>query len=95
MSPVSVKLPGSGTSTGEPMTVRRDCAAAVVVPLRLIFTVAANPFGSLVRAGTVPVASENMLNANVPPGVDAPLGNATAGPSRNTPNDSDVPNLND
>ncbi len=53
----------------------------LVVPSRFTFTVKANPSAvSVVRAGTVPAASENILNANVLPEVETPSGALRAGP---------------
>ena len=53
----------------------------VVDPSRLMSTVAAKPsVRSVVKAGTVPAASENMLKAKVLPEVDTPSGEFTAGP---------------
>jgi hypothetical protein len=78
----STKPLGSGTAvTGLPMLVCDEKLVTVAVPSRLTSIVVANPsVRSDVSAGTVPAASENMLNANVLPEVDIPSGEFTAGP---------------
>ena len=75
-------MPGSGDAPADWATVIcADEFVTVVVPSRLTFTVNANPLVvSLVSAGMVPAASENILNANVLPEVEAPLGALRAGP---------------
>jgi len=67
----------------------------VVVPSRFTSTVKAKPsVVSLVSAGIVPAASENMLNANVLPDVDTPSGELRAGPNRLTSNERVEPKVN-
>ena len=80
---------GSGTPL---IVVCIDEFATVVVPSRLIFTVAANPSTkSVVRTGTVPAASENMLKANALPDVEVPSGELRAGPYSLTSNERSEP----
>src|ERR1700730_15391225 len=71
----SARLLGSGTArlTGE-MVVCDEKLVTVVVPSRFTSTMDANPLvTSVVRAGTVPAASENMLKANLLPDVPPAL----------------------
>ena len=75
------RLDGSGTVEDETMLVSVDGSVEVVVPSRFTFTVAAKPsVVSVVRAGTVPAGSENMLKAKMLPDVDVPSGELSAGP---------------
>jgi hypothetical protein len=63
------------------MVVCADEFVMRVVPSRLTSAVNANPsVVSVVRAGIVPAASENMLKANALPDVDTPSGELNAGP---------------
>ena len=73
--PSRAKVLGSGTT---PMVVCDAKLVTVVVPSRFTSTLKANP--SVVRAGIVPAAFENMLKANVLPDVEVPLGELSAGP---------------
>ncbi len=90
------KLLGSGTVlvTGSTL-VWAENLFTVVVPLRFTSTRTAKPSVRLVvSVGMVPAASENMLNANVLPDVELPLGEFNAGPNKLTLNDRLEPNLN-
>jgi len=76
--PSRAKVLGSGTT---PMVVCDEKLVTVVVPSRFTSTLKANPsVVSVVRAGIVPAAFENMLKANVLPDVEVPLGELSAGP---------------
>ena len=89
------KLLGSGTALVVLMLVTGEKLATVVVPSRFTSILKANPFvRSVVKAGTVPAALENMLNAKVLPEVDVPSGVLNAGPYRLTLNKRLEPNVN-
>src|SRR5271165_1447030 len=77
------QVPGSGTAgvVGGTTVVCSEKLVTVVVPSRFTSTVKANPSVVFaVRTGVVPVASENMLKANVLPEVDVPSGVLKTGP---------------
>jgi hypothetical protein len=75
------RLAGSGVATDETTLVSADGSVTVVVPSRFKFNAAAKPsVVSVVRTGTVPAESENMLNAKMLPDVDTPSGALSAGP---------------
>jgi hypothetical protein len=77
----STRLSGSGVTTDETTLVSVDGSVTVVVPSRFTFNVAAKPsIVSVVRVGTVPAVSENMLKAKVLPDADTPSGELSAGP---------------
>jgi hypothetical protein len=76
-----VKLDGSGTALTFVITVSADGLFVKTVPPTFRARVPAKPLTvSEVRTGIVPAASENMLNANALPDMDAPSGEFTAGP---------------
>src|SRR5271169_6534429 len=80
---ISGKVPGSGMAGAVAGTTAPSVEkfVTVVVPSRFTSTVKANPsIVSVVRAGIVPAASENILKANVLPEVDVPSGELNAGP---------------
>ena len=80
--PNRAKLLGSGTDDPAGVTVvSEEKFVTVVVPSRFTLTVKANPsVVSLVSAGIVPAALENMLKAKVLPDVAVPFGKLNAGP---------------
>ncbi|SRR5579885_2962983 len=85
-TPSSVSDPGSGTGVSEVgvlVVVWGEKLVTLAVPSRFVLIVAANPsVKSVVSVGTVPAASENMLNAKVLPDVDVPSGELIAGRGR-------------
>ena len=78
-----------------PTMVSGEKLFTVVVPSRFTPTVKAKPsVVSVVRAGIVPAASENMLKANALPEVETMSGELRAGPLRLTAKEIVVPNVN-
>jgi len=98
----TIVLSGGQSTLGDAVTLNtRDTKVCVekfvtvVEPSRFTVTMKAKPsVVSVVRAGIVPAASENMLQANVLPEVATPSGELSAGPYRLRSNERVEPKVN-
>src|SRR5580704_16819765 len=88
----AVDVPAATVATGIP-PVAGGKVVTQVVPSRLTATMNVFPFGSVVRRGLFPVAS-NIPKAKVLPEVDVPFGELNAGPLNASWNMMLAPNVN-